>query len=595
MINPISKFSISFLGNKTYVVGHKRPDTDSICSSIAQANLEEQIKTDTKKEFQAIAPGDINTETEFALAYFNIKKPQVKDDLSLTVKEVMDTRAKEDVSIHKDAPVKEFGNLIVEKNLKTVPVLDDNGKVVGVASRKALAEFYLSSDDHLESLKTKNIPYERIAKLLEAKVLTGSLSLNETIKGTVRSGAYSLDTTDNFNLKDAIIVIGDRDDIQANAIRNGAKCIIVTKNKPVNPSILELAKENNVIIMSTKYGVSNSTRLLEQSMPISDIMNKDVVSFDSTKSIDELKNIVKNTEFRYFPVIEKGKFIGVVNRDDLLTPDDNDLILIDHNNPSQFIKGVKKENIVAILDHHRQEFLADLKRIPMTYAPVGASATLVAKNYKANGIEIPQDIAGILWCAIISDTDKFTSITTTAEDKKIAQELAQIAKIEEPEKLANKLLAQRDVNLEKLTPQELVNYDLKTYKTKNNSNYSVGQIVTFQSEKYLQYEDEIKKALNELDSKNNSLGSILIITDLSQSVSYLICSNNFIEKAKEVLEQNDEEFLDTCINQSETTQLEALVDITHESLIPKLINVQSRKEQVEPFVKKIIEITEQNK
>ncbi len=594
MINPISKFSISFLGNKTYVVGHKRPDTDSICSSIAQANLEETLKTNSKKEFQAIAPGEINAETAFALAYFGIKKPQVKDDLSLTVKEVMDKRAKEDVSIHKDAPVKEFGNLIVEKNLKTVPVLDDSGKVVGVASRKALAEFYLSSDDHLETLKTKNIPYERIAKLLEAKVLTGNLSLNDTIKGTVRSGAYSLETADNFNLKDAVVVVGDRDDIQENAIKNGAKCIIVTKDKPVNPSILQLAKENNVIIMSTKHGVSNSTRLLEQSMPISDIMNKEVTSFDSTKSIDEIKNIVKNTEFRYFPVLEKGKFIGVVNRDDLLTPDDNELILIDHNNPSQFIKGVKKENIVAILDHHRQEFLADLKRIPMTYAPLGASATLVAKNYKANGVEIPQDIAGILWCAIISDTDKFTSITTTPEDRKIAQELAQIAQIKEPEKLANKLLAQRDVNLEKLSPKELVNYDLKTYKTKNNSNYSIGQIVTFQSEKYLQYKDELKKALDELDSKNGSLGSILIVTDLSQSMSYLICSNNFVEKAKEVLKQNDEDFLNACINQSETTQLEALADMACEGSIPKLLNVQSRKEQVEPFIKKTIETTLSN-
>lgn len=591
MINPFFRHSLSFLGNKTYILGHKKPDTDSICSSIAQANLEEQLKTDSKKEFLAIAPGDINAETAFALSYFGIKKPEVKEDVSLKVKEVMDKRAKEDLSIHKDAPVKKFGDLIIDKNLKTVPVLDDYDRVVGVASRKVLAEFYLSGEDHLETLKTKNIPYERIAKLLDAEVLTGSLSLDDTIKGNVRLGAYSLDTTDDFNLKDAILVVGDRSDIQETAIKKGAKCLIVTKNKPVSPNVLKLAKENDVIIMSVKQGASSTTRLLEQSMPISDIMNKDVVAFESEKTIEEVKNTVKSNEFRYFPIVKDGKFIGVVNRDQLLSPDDNDLILVDHNNPSQFIKGVKKDNIVAIFDHHRQEFISDSKRIPMTYAPVGASATLIAKNYKANGIEIPPEIAGILWCAIISDTDKFTSVTTTQEDKKIAHELAQIAQIDQPEKLANKLLAQRDVNLEKLSPKELVAYDLKTYKF-NDKNYSIGQIVTFQSEKYLQYKDEIQRTLNELDSKGNSLGSVLAVTDLSQSMTYLICSEKFISRAQNALIEQDMDFLNSEINHSKIQNAQALLEITSSDAMAKMPDVQSRKEQIEPFARKLIEATQ---
>ena len=259
MINAISRFpryNVSFYGNKTYVIGHKNPDSDSVCSAIGQAYLENQLKTDKDKEYCPISAGDINAETAYALAAFGIKPPTVKKDVSLTVSQAMDKLPLEDVSIHKDASIREFIDLVMQKDLKTAPVLNSDGTVAGIVSRKSLAEFLIHPVDHLKELKEMNIPYERLVKLIDAQVLTGSLSLQDTIKGDVQTGAYSVETMQEMDLKEGIVVVGDRDDIQKSAIENGAKAIIVTKNSPVSYDIIELAKENNVILLTTKYGLS---------------------------------------------------------------------------------------------------------------------------------------------------------------------------------------------------------------------------------------------------------------------------------------------------------------------------------------------------
>lgn len=594
MINAIyrfPKYNISFYGKKTYVIGHKNPDADSVCSAIGQAYLENKLKTDKEKEYCPISAGNINAETAYALKAFSIQPPKVKTDVSLTVKQAMDKKPIEDISIQKNASIREFIDLVMDKDLKTAPVLNDDGTIAGIVSRKSLAEFLIQPVDHLKKLKELEVPYERIVKLINAQVLTGTLSLQDTIKGDVLTGAYSNDAMDHIDLKESIVIVGDRDDIQETAIKNGAKAIIIAHNFPVESDIIELAKENNVIILTTDLGHAKITSLLEQAIPISEIMSEKVIGFEASQTVNEVTNTVKGNKFGFFPVLENGKFIGVVSREQILAPNNNGIILVDHNNPSQFAKGVEKDDIEGVVDHHVQQLVLDSSRVPITYMPVGATATLVARNYKVNGVEIPKDIAGILWCAIISDTDKFTSITTTNEDRKIAAELAKIAGITEQEVLANKLLAQRDANIENASAEKLIKEDLKFFETSEKLQYGIAQIKTYQSEKYLKRKEEIEAALDNLDKENNCEGSTLMVTDMSQGITYLISSTKLRDKARYLKNNADSNFLRTTINESTANYNNVLIMMSSEKTTPRLSNVQSRKEQVQPFIKKVIEQT----
>lgn len=593
MINAIArypKYNVSFYGNKTYVIGHKNPDTDSVCSAIGQAYLENQMKIDKEKEYKPVSAGDINAETAYALAAFGIQPPKVKNDVSLTIEQALEKKPLEDISIKKNASIRELMDLIVDKDLKMAAVLNDDGTIAGVVSRKSLAEFLIRPVDHLKELKEFDVPYERIVKLINAQVLTGSLSLQDTVKGSIFTGTYSEDKMKSNDLKESIVIVGDREDIQKMAIENGAKAIIVTRNCPVSSEIIESAKENNVIVLTTNLGNAKVTSILEQATPVSQIMSEMVVNFEAGETVNDISQTVKKNKYELFPVTENGKFIGIVARDQILAPNNNGIILVDHNNPSQFAKGIDKDDIEGVVDHHVQQLVLDSSRVPITYMPVGATATLVARNYKVNGVSIPKDIAGILWCAIVSDTDKFTSVTTTLEDKKIANELAEIADIKEPEVLANKLLAQRDANLGNLTPLELVKSDLKVFKTQKEENYCIGQIKTYQSEKYIKNRKELEKSLAEIDEINKSNGSVLMVTDLAQGATYLLASEKFKDCAKEVQKSNNESFLNTQIHKSPSDYKSIMSELIVDKNPPRLPNVQSRKEQIQPFVAKLIEL-----
>ena len=472
-------YNVSFAGNKTYITGHRNPDTDSICSAIAVEYLANAIKT-SDKAYKAIAPGEISPETEFILQHFGIDKPEQKKDVSLTVREAMTEKPLEDVSIRQDASIREFSDLILDKDLKTAPVLDDNGNLTGIVSRKSLAEFLIKPTDHLKELKNYEIPYSKIVNLINAEVITGSLSLDETIKGDIITGAYSHEAMEYMDLKDSIVIVGDRKKTQEQAIRKGAKVLIITHKCPIDPNTIKRAKENNVIILSTELGHAKVTSLLEQATPVSQIMSKEVVGFESEQTIDDITNVVKNNKFGFFPVTENGKFIGIIGREEILAPDNNGIILVDHSNPQQYVKGIQSKDIEGIIDHHINDASFD-RRVDTLFKCTGATATLVAREFKTNDIPIPKDIAGVLWAAIVSDTDKFTSVTTTEEDKKMAKMLARIAEIEQPDKLADQILAQRDKHLIKATARTICTDDLKIFTTPSGKQFSISQIKTAQS------------------------------------------------------------------------------------------------------------------
>ena len=583
-------YNVSFSGNKTYITGHHNPDTDSICSAIGVAYLANQMKK-TDKEYKAISPGEIGPEAQYILEEFGVEKPEKKEDITLTVKEAMTQKPLKDISIKQNASIREFCDLIMAKDLKTAPVLDDDGNLTGIISRKTLAEFIIRPTDYLRELKQHDIPYSKIAEILKADVLTGGLSIEETtVKGDIITATYSNDAiTKHIDLKDGIVIVGDRISTQELAIKKGAKALIIPHKCTVPPHIIKQAKENNVIILSTELGNSEITNLLVQATPVSKVMSKEVVEFDANQTVGDAAETLKKYKFGFFPVTENGKFLGLISREEVLAPDHNGVILVDHGSIGQSVKGVTSKDIEGIIDHHQNETSFD-RRVDTLFKCTGATATLVAREFKINDVPIPKDIAGILWGAIISDTDKFTSVTTTDDDKKMAKMLAKIAEIKQPDVLADQILAQRDKHLINASAKTICTDDLKQFSTQSGKQFCIAQIKTAQSEEYLSRREEIEEALNKIDNKNKTNGSVLMITDQLQGATYLISSNKMKNNAKNLADSENEAFLKNNIYKSSTSHREIIRNMLCDKSSPRLSNVQSRKEQVQPFIYKLVEL-----
>jgi manganese-dependent inorganic pyrophosphatase len=495
-----------------------------------------------------------------------------------------------DISINGRDSLRELYNLMYQNNLDTMPVVDDSSKVIGLITPKDILKFNLDKQDTLKILKYKNITFNKIKNLLDAEVLCGEKLLNDTIKGSINMGVYSYDETRRTDLKDAMVLVGDREDIHEEVINQEAKALVITKGKKPSERIIQLAKEKDLIILATKHGTSSSTKLIEQSYPVEDIMSKDFISFDVNDKIDDIQSKARNSKQQIFPITSKGKFVGVVSIDEILKPHEKEFILVDHNSPEQFAKGIKRENIKEIVDHHRQEFLPVSGRIPTTYSDVGANATVIAKHYKANSVEIPKEIAGMLWCAIASDTNGFTSSTTTFEDRQIARELLKISRpiIKDSKELINSMFEQRDKAVSSLTPEELVIYDRKTFRTTSGESYSINQITIGNDTKYINMTQEIKRALNELEEKNSFGGAVTMISNTKNLKTTLVCSKKLQNIAQKLASNLPIEFEEKHIKDTKHSFEEVINKIAQTGVV-ELENAASRKEQIEPFIRELYE------
>lgn len=609
MIKSISN-NISFCAHY-YVTGHKSPDLDSVASSVATVYLAEQTKRGKNHTFEPIAAGDINAESEFALAYFGITKPTIKNDLSMTVGQVMKSKNFDKVSINQNSTIGEFID-VMQNGVKSLAVLNDENEVVGMISLQSLAKHV--KDEHksnyLGKLKYYNIPYDKVARIINAEVIVGDEFLSDTIAGGVSEATCSAKKISELNLKDGILIVEDREDIQKIAIEKGVKTLIISYNENVSQEIIDLARENNVIIMRTKLSSSEITSLLKRTVPVSTIMSSSVISFSTTQSLEKAVETVRANKFGFYPVLDKNnKFMGLVAKEEILAPQDKArFILVDHNDIKESPKGVEESLVDGIIDHHKSTFSSS-KRMNWPALANGANATNVALAYRMENVKIPSNIAGLLWCAIVSDTDNFKSPTTTERDIEIADELAQIAGIKDKEEFVQKLLSQNDAEILKMSPAKIVSgYDSKEMEMGKFGNVQIAQIKLNETSRYIEEKSmTLLKALNDLDGRKGSiLGSALIITDKKKNASYLIVSKKLQKLAQIAYERANDEFLNQKFSDKDDVSftygdaLKAIVNQTEkQNILGKFLkaeteisisifpDVVSRKDQVAPFVKKI--------
>ena len=498
-------------GKPIYVIGHRNPDTDSICSAISYANLKRAMG------FNAVAArcGKLNNETKYALEYFKVEPPHMIQDLYPRVKDVV-LEVKTVVRQHDT--IRHLGEIMRKNDLKSVPVVDSKGELVGIVSTGDLAKRYFL-ELGLQSLADMRVRYRDIIQATESKVLASS-DENEMIEGNIRILTGSVEKAEEFIKKGDILLTGDRSaKTLTRCLRRGVSCLIITNDCRVPPEVIEEAKNLGRFVLSTPYDTYTVGRLINQCVPIRRIMHDNPICFRPMDLLSDIKGIMDEHRYRCYPVVENNKLVGLVTSDEIMLPEHERVILVDHNERGQAIEGIEEAKIVEIVDHHRLGGVQTSEPIYIHQEPVGCTCTIVSNMYWQNDIDIPPSIAGLLLSAIISDTVLFKSPTCTEKDKRAAEKLAQIAGVNLREYGLAMLKAGAGIGDK--TPQEIIKTDLKEFKI-GDYKIVVSQISVMDPSEILAIESKLIAAMQENCDREGYDMDLMMVTDILEEATYLL-------------------------------------------------------------------------
>lgn len=496
------------------VIGHKNPDTDSICSAICYADLKSKITNET---YVAKRAGHLNEETQYVLKKYNIPVPEYIKDVRPQVSDI-DIRRTEGVS--KDISVKDAWTKMKELNVVTLPITYKK-RLIGLITIGDIAKSYFEVYDST-ILSTAKTRFQNIVDTLNGTVITGDI--NEVFtKGKVVIAAANPDMMENYIEEGDIVILGNRYEAQLCAIEMEAKCIIVCEGAGISKTITKVANERDCIIISTSYDTYTVARLINQSMPIEFLMRKKedgVISFNTDDFIEDIQGIMAKKRHRDFPIEDnRNNYIGMISRRNLLGAGKKQIILVDHNERGQAISGVETAQILEIIDHHRIGSIETVTPVFFRNQPLGCTATIICQMYHENNIEIPEKIAYLLCSAIISDTLIFKSPTCTEEDIKACHELADIAGINIVEHGMEMFNA--GSNLSSKTAKEIIMQDYKKFSV-NDVTIGVGQINTMSQKEIDNIRGRIENYIDRVVNDGNVNMVFLLMTNIMTESSEVV-------------------------------------------------------------------------
>lgn len=505
-----------------YVIGHRNPDTDSICSAIAYAYMKKQMGV----EAVAARAGKVNAETKFVLDYFKTEEPLLIPDMYPRARDIMRPAI---ATVHPGDTMREIGQTMFNTGAKSIPVVESDGKLAGMITVSDLAKRYYDELE-MQDLYRAGVDYEGVVRALDGILLAGNIKGRE-VSGKVKIAAARSVTIPKMIGEKDIVLIGDRENAQLACIRRNIECLILTGAAQISEQVLTAAKQKGVIVIATPYDTYTSARLINQSIPVRGVMKSDIILFRPTDLVSDIKKIIVETNFRTYPVIEKGKLIGVITRDKLIVPEKDQVILVDHNEYGQAVEGIEEAKIVEIIDHHRLGGLETGEPIFIRHEPVGCTATIIASMMKRRNVEITPQIAGLLLSAIISDTMLFKSPTCTSIDKEVANSLAKIARLDIQTFGLRLLKAGSKVS--SMAPVEIVNNDLKEFQF-GGAKVAIGQISVLAPDEVFEVKEDLITVMNKILSTEGYCLVLLMITDIINEGTHLLYTgrdNKLIEQA----------------------------------------------------------------
>ncbi len=469
---------------KIFVIGHKNPDTDSICSAIAYCDIKNRTTQDSK--YIAKRAGQINEETEYVLNRFGVQPPGYLSNIGTQVKD-MDIRLSPEAN--KSMSLKNAWDLMQENSIVSLPIREKDGTLEGLITIGDIAKTYMDTTDSY-LLSRARTQYQRIAETIGGKVIEGN-GHGYFIQGKIMVATANPDKMKEYVEENDMIIMGNREEDHLQAIEQNVSCIIVGLGIEVTEKVLKLAHEKDIIIISSPYDTFTISRLINQSIPVKYIMKTEsLVTFNTEDFTDDIQDVMIKHRHRAFPVIDKkGKCIGTISRRNFLDMHRKKVVLVDHNEKDQAVDNIDKAEIMEIIDHHKLGTLQTMQPISFRNQPVGCTGTIMYQMYGEQKLEIPPKIAGLLCAAIISDTLMFRSPTCTLQDKMAAGALALIADIS-IEKFAREMF-KAGSNLKDKSPEEIFYQDYKKFIAEGDVCFGVGQISSMDADEL----KEIKERL----------------------------------------------------------------------------------------------------
>ena len=496
------------------VIGHRNPDTDSICSAICYANLKQAV---TGEEYMPARAGHVNGETQFVLDYFGAEEPQLVEDVRTQVRDIEIRKTK---GVADNISLKRAWNIMQENNVVTIPSVREDGTLEGLITVGDITKTYMNIYDS-SILSKANTQYSNIIETLEAELIIGSAEAYFD-QGKVLIAAANPDLMEFYIEPHDLVILGNRYESQLCAIEMGADCIIVCEGAAVSMTIKKIAQERGCTIIATTYDTYTAARLINQSMPISYFMTREhLITFNSDDYIDEIREVMASKRHRDFPILDKdGRYLGMISRRNLLGAKGKQVILVDHNEKNQAVAGIENAEILEIIDHHRLGTIQTMSPVFFRNQPLGCTATIIYQMYQEAGIKVEPKIAGLLCSAIVSDTLLFRSPTCTPVDEMAARALADIAGID-IEKYAMEMFSAGS-NLKDKSDEEIFYQDFKRF-TSGKVTIGVGQITSLNGGEL----DKLKGRMDAFMEKaleNNGLDMIFfMLTNILTETTELIC------------------------------------------------------------------------
>lgn len=504
-----------------FIIGHKNPDTDSICSSIAYANLKNAISDGNSYIAKRI--GEVNSETKFVLDYFKSEEPALINDVRTQVKDV---KIRNVTPVDSEISLKKAWEIMKNCGITTLPISKDGKTLDGIIAVDDIAQSYMDIYDN-DIISRARTPYKNVLEVLEGEIIVGDKE-DFIYNGQILIGAMNPEIMESYIQPKDIVIVGNRYESQLCAIEMGAQCIIVTGGIPVANSIIRLAEKSNCAVLLSKHDTYTVARLINQSIPIRQFMKvNNLVTFNINDYIDDIRDVMIKKKFRNFPVLDSdGGFVGMLSRASLINPQRKQVILVDHNERSQAVEGLEESEILEIIDHHR---IGDIETIGPVYfrnQPLGCTATIVANMYKEYKVEMRREIAGMLCAAILSDTLAFRSPTCTLIDREAAEYLSNIAGLDMYE-FADAMFKAAS-NLRSKSPEELFYQDYKQFKI-GDIELGVGQVNSMDSCELEEIKDDILEYMGKVYREKKLDMVLFMLTDIYKERTELLFTGNNTE------------------------------------------------------------------